>query len=163
MEALHHFSPIPLWTKQVHLFMKHLRCSAVQTEPTAPLSWHRLWGEAAQKSWCVTDRLSPPLLGHHIVLGCQHADVGGCVSMLLIASPAEERQPGICIALNKFPANLTAICHGSCTFKTSQPAQLPRPWTSIGGFSESGVWYQNNLKSSTSTGGFQVMVLCVVG
>lgn len=99
--------------------MKHLHCSAVQTEPTALLSWHRLGGEAALKSWCVTDRLSPPLLGHYTVLGCQRADVGGCVSMLLVASPAEERQAGIGIALNKFPANLTAICHGSCTFKTS--------------------------------------------
>lgn len=46
----------------------------------------------------MTDRLAPSLLGHHIVLGRQHADVGRHASVLLIAIPSEERQPGSCAA-----------------------------------------------------------------
>lgn len=51
-----------------------------------------------QSSWSVTDRLAPLLLGHRIVLGHQHADVGRHASVLLIAIPSEERQPGSCAA-----------------------------------------------------------------
>lgn len=46
----------------------------------------------------MTDRLSPSLLGHRTVLGRQHADGGGHASVLLIAIPSEERQPGLCAA-----------------------------------------------------------------
>lgn len=161
MEAQHHFCPVSLWTEQVHLFMKHPLCSAV---PTAPLSWQRLWGKAARKSRGVTDRLSPPLLRHQVALGCQHADVGGYVTVLSIAVPSKERQPGLCVALNKFPANLTAICYGSCTLnQLSCREHEPESVASQNlGYGAEG-WCRNNLKSGSFLGGFQMIVLCPVG